>query len=379
MMPRYCSAVLLVAVFLPLSLSAGNSVFYQCVDKEGVVHYRDTPAYQEMRCLQLGLREEKKVLDDKVRKNFADPDTALPPFEGNVVQNSREGLRSFHKKLEGLAAGRSDALNIYFVGDSHLQSGDFIRGFIDEFDQRNLVGQSSLCVHKVKKVRVARTRGTSKKKKYVLRLPKDYPNGVKRICIPLLETKTTGTSLIGNDQDFLPALAATDEGRQNVPAAETRLVNIRAYGISGKTFGYFAGSTLLEHDLVQFKPDLIVVMLGTNDAFTRPERESVKNDILEFVSLIRMASPASEVLFISPPDSYFKQGRNNEYIDLVRTELRTVAGERGFAFWDLYAVMGGQYSMTKWRERGLSQKDRIHFLSDGYQILGRLFFQAVVQ
>jgi len=369
----------MAAVLMPVSLSAGDTIFYQCVDKEGVVHYRDTPAYQEMRCIQLGSREERKVLDDKVRKNFANPEAASPAFEGNVVQNSREGLRAFHKKLEGLAAGRSDALNIYFVGDSHLQSGDFIKGFIDEFDQRHLVGQSTLCVHKVKKVRVSKARKGSKKKRYVLRLPKDYPNGVKRICIPLMETLPTGTVVPGSAQELVATVTGTEKGRQEGMVSETRAVNVRAYGISGKTFEYFASSTLLEHDLVAFKPDLIVVMLGTNDAFTRPERESVKTDILDFVGLIRQASPASEVLFISPPDSYFKKGRNNEYIDLVRTELRTVAAERGFAFWDLYAVMGGQYSMTKWQERGLSQKDRIHFLADGYQILGRLFFQAVVQ
>ena len=232
-----------------------------------------------------------------------------------------------------------------------------------------------MCVHKVKRVRVR----SGRTRHFAERLPKDYPKGVPRVCNPLLEGVSPAGPVPEGDRQFGLASVAVAGKRSKNPLRQRGLVNVYAYGISGKTFDYFASSELLNKDLRSYRPDLIVVMLGTNDAFARPEQEKVRRDIAAFDGSIRRASPESDVLFISPPDSFFKNGSDNEYISLVRDELQKISVEQGFAFWDLYTVMGGPRSMAKWQEMGLSQKDKVHFLADGYMILGRLFYQALVQ
>ncbi len=370
----WASTAVALILLLPVSPAVGDIIFYQCVDDEGSVRFTNVVP-REQRCIRLGAREERAVLDGKVKKYFADNNGSMPAFRDNVIRNGQTGLRRFHEKREALAAGKAQSLTIYFVGDSHLQSGDLVKGFLDELELEHQVDRTLLCVHKVRKVRVRKGRG---KRRSVARLPKDYPKGMPRICRPLLETAPPVPSIAGGDSH--PGLAPVVTGAPlESPLRPEGHINVYAYGISGKTFDYFAGSELLEKDLVSYRPDLIVVMLGTNDAFARPEQEKVKRDIAAFVASIRRASPESDVLFIAPPDSFFKNGSDNEYINLVRRELQAIIAEQGFAFWDLYTVMGGPRSIAKWQEKGLSQKDNIHFLADGYMILGRLFYQALMQ
>jgi lysophospholipase L1-like esterase len=360
---------------LPLSLAGVDVVFYQCVDNDGVVLFTNKEPRGEQRCIRLGAREERAELDNKVRRYFASGDESMPALTANVIQNSQAGLRRFHEKLDAFGAGQDKAVAIYFVGDSHLQSGDLVKGFLDELELDHQVDRTLLCVHKVRKVRVRRGRG----KRYVARLPKDYPKGVPRICSPLMEIAPPLLQTQGSDQSFDTAPAITYGGQAEALLRPGGPVNVYAYGVSGKTFDYFANSELMEKDLASYRPDLIVVMLGTNDAFARPDEETVKRGIAAFAGLLRRAAPDSDVLFIGPPDSFFKNGNDNEYINLVRKELQAISTEQGFAYWDLYTVMGGPRSMVKWREKGLSQKDKIHFLADGYMILGRLFYQALAQ
>lgn len=377
MMRRYFlqAVVAAFALLLPLSLSAGNTIFYQCRDERGSVSFKSFLQRGDDRCIMLGGREERRELDEKVRKYFAGPAASAPAFQGNIIQNSAEGLRSFKRKLDARAG---EPVTIYFVGDSHLLSGDLIRGFLDEFELNHQVAECVLCVHQARKVWVKKEVRGSKKARSVLQVPKDFPHGVPRTCLPLLEQGTAAQQAREVRQPVqlasMIALGSPGDRRNN-----RRQINVAAYGIGGKTFQYFATSALLEKDLLQYRPDLIVVMLGTNDAFALPEQETVKRDVRGFIASVRRAAPVAEILFISPPDSYFKDGRENEYINVVRGELQATAWKQGFGFWDLYAVMGGHGSMAKWQERGLSQKDKIHFLADGYMIVGRLFYQALVQ
>ena len=40
--------------------------------------------------------------------------------------------------------------------------------------------------------------------------------------------------------------------------------------------------------------------------------------------------------------------------------------------------MGGLNSISAWLDEGLAQRDRIHFTREGYDIKGKLFFNAFV-
>jgi lysophospholipase L1-like esterase len=54
-------------------------------------------------------------------------------------------------------------------------------------------------------------------------------------------------------------------------------------------------------------------------------------------------------------------------------------GERhGVAVFDQYRSMGGSGSIHRWKSIGLAQTDLVHFTSEGYRVLARLLFDALL-
>jgi len=47
------------------------------------------------------------------------------------------------------------------------------------------------------------------------------------------------------------------------------------------------------------------------------------------------------------------------------------------AVFDQFEIMGGLQSMEKWRLAKLAQNDRIHFTKAGYELIGKLLFNAI--
>lgn len=46
--------------------------------------------------------------------------------------------------------------------------------------------------------------------------------------------------------------------------------------------------------------------------------------------------------------------------------------------WNLFDIMGGLGSMRKWEEAGLAKRDKIHFTEAGYELVGDLLFNALM-
>jgi lysophospholipase L1-like esterase len=55
-----------------------------------------------------------------------------------------------------------------------------------------------------------------------------------------------------------------------------------------------------------------------------------------------------------------------------------LADETGGAVFDQFEIMGGLRSMEKWRTAHLAQNDRIHFTKAGYELMGKLLFNAII-
>ena len=49
------------------------------------------------------------------------------------------------------------------------------------------------------------------------------------------------------------------------------------------------------------------------------------------------------------------------------------------AVWDQFDVMGGLESMQDWEQAGLAQKDKVHFTKAGYQLMGDLLYNALIE
>jgi lysophospholipase L1-like esterase len=132
------------------------------------------------------------------------------------------------------------------------------------------------------------------------------------------------------------------------------------------------------YHLDKYRPDLVIITLGTNDAFAKLEYDGVLIHLTRLFSAIRAVAPTASILFTVPPDTFFRNGENNRYTQNVRQAIIDFSLKNGCAWWDLYGIMGGAGSMTGWREQGLGSRDRIHFTSEGYRFTGKSLATAII-
>lgn len=119
--------------------------------------------------------------------------------------------------------------------------------------------------------------------------------------------------------------------------------------------------------------DLVVFMTGTNDIL---QLDRVPGWLEEIVARHREALPGLPIILASPPD----RGQLRSFAPTLEVgkQRRELAAHLGTAFWDLWAAMGGEGSMARFHERGLSTKsDYIHFSKAGGAWVGERLVQAI--
>ncbi len=132
-------------------------------------------------------------------------------------------------------------------------------------------------------------------------------------------------------------------------------------------------------------PDLVILGLGINDstmpaADFRPEK--FKSNYRRLLDAIRETAPGCAFVFISNNDSWRYVRRrmvHNDNGEAVRQAMLELASEYDGALWDLFGIMGGNGSASEWREAGLMKKDRIHFTREGYELLGDMLYDAIIE
>ncbi len=100
------------------------------------------------------------------------------------------------------------------------------------------------------------------------------------------------------------------------------------------------------------------------------------------IAKIKKVSPSCEFIFITNNDSYKRYKRryyNNTNGLLAKEAFYQLAEKYNAGIWDLFTIMGGLTSMKKWEEKNLAQRDKIHFTVKGYQLLGDLFYNALMK
>ena len=137
----------------------------------------------------------------------------------------------------------------------------------------------------------------------------------------------------------------------------------------------------LDAQLINEQPDLVIISLGTNDAFSGSTKINFYQKIDHLIIKIKKLSPESAILITTPSDALKYDRTKGAYIALP--ELKNVVNiiikysdEHTIAYWDLYGIMGGEYSMNSWFQKKLSRPDRVHFTDKGYEILAGWFFNA---
>ncbi len=154
-----------------------------------------------------------------------------------------------------------------------------------------------------------------------------------------------------------------------------------AVGINGAQFRHYASVQDFAAQISLLTPELFIFSLGTNEAFRGRFVESrFFAEVDRIIDPIRKANPRALVLITTPPDCLVsaQSRQSHPNIKLVRQALVKYAQEKGFAYWDLYAILGGEGSAAKLLQSGDLSKDGVHFRLPGYTMLGKLFYNALI-
>ena len=160
-------------------------------------------------------------------------------------------------------------------------------------------------------------------------------------------------------------------------------ITVTEIGVNGASLNSYAKCSGLERDLERLNPDLVLLGIGINDA-TVPDF-SVDDFVMRYkrlVAQIHSVAPDCAVLFITNNDS-FRRIRRKGYVvnsngQLAEQAFLWLGKDCGAGVWDLFEIMGGLGSMKKWEEAGLAKRDKVHFTEAGYELLGDLLFNALM-
>jgi lysophospholipase L1-like esterase len=151
-------------------------------------------------------------------------------------------------------------------------------------------------------------------------------------------------------------------------------------GVNGASIPSFLRCNLLQEHLRILNPDLVILSLGTNDAFSRNfDPEVYRKNYIRLIDLIREAAPQTDILITVPNDVYFNKKRTNKNTSLQEEVIYQLSDTYGCGVWNFFQVMGGLNSVPNWYNNGMMQKDRIHFTPKGYLLKGDLFFNAMMK
>ena len=170
------------------------------------------------------------------------------------------------------------------------------------------------------------------------------------------------------------------------PEGEQRIVYTES-GVNGASVPSWLRCELLGEELSRIcPPDLVIFGIGINDANVPPTRfdaEAFKASYRSLMDELRKANPNVCFLFITNNDCWLRVRRQrrapNRNTQKVEQAMMALARECDGAVWNQYRIMGGYGSSNRWVYAHLMNRDHIHFLRPGYELLADLLYNAMMQ
>ena len=160
-------------------------------------------------------------------------------------------------------------------------------------------------------------------------------------------------------------------------------ITYHGIGINGAKVESYLNCLDLERDLHLVNPDLVIFGIGINDAAgDNFSQEKFIRDYDSLISIIHNVNPDCALLFVTNNDSYKKVSRKKYAVNpngtLAEKAFMELGRKHNGVVWDFFDIMGGLKSMQKWQDAGIAQKDKVHFTSSGYMLIGDLLFNALM-
>lgn len=156
-------------------------------------------------------------------------------------------------------------------------------------------------------------------------------------------------------------------------------IEYTSIGTNGAKFESYTRCAFFEEQLALYRPDLFIISLGTNDAYTpRFKAEKFRKYYEDFIQMVQRINPQCAILLTVPNDSYYRRRKPNKNTAVQETIIMDLAQKYHMAVWDFYEIMGGLGASQQWYLKELMPRDRIHFTRLGYSIKADLFLHAFV-
>ncbi|MDE6612369.1 MAG: hypothetical protein K2K22_07390, partial [Muribaculaceae bacterium] len=169
---------------------------------------------------------------------------------------------------------------------------------------------------------------------------------------------------------------------------------IHSIGNNGATYSSYGLIDNFGQQLSQLAPNLIVIDLGTNEAFGRKDQATIENDIDCLVKSLRHHNPSAAIVLATPASCYKKAYRRyksksgrwrkssykveNQKVSSVADAILHYARRNGIACYNRYALAGGTGSAKKMQDAKLLSRDGVHYTQTGYKLWGALFSDALL-
>ncbi len=221
-------------------------------------------------------------------------------------------------------------------------------------------------------------------------------SSASREPLVLSATDTLRGRKASNDSSWLFALPAFTDSVKVITRGEGEFtltglqlisscpgITVSEIGVNGASLGSYAKCADLERDLALLHPDLIIFGIGINDA--SGPNFSEDEFVLKYKRLIdriHSVAPDCAILFLTNNDSC-RRIRKRGYVTnpngaVAERAFLRLGKDLGAGVWDQFEIMGGLESMRKWESAGLAQRDKIHFTESGYEVLGDLLYNALM-
>lgn len=160
-------------------------------------------------------------------------------------------------------------------------------------------------------------------------------------------------------------------------------------GNNGATYSAYNGIDNFSCGIAGLQPALIVISLGTNEAFGHISDQEMRMQMHTLIAGLRNACPDAYMLLTTPAEcqrrAYSGRGRKrrrtgfavNANVNRLRNVILDFARSEKIPVYDFYEVAGGNGASAKWLRDGMMNKDRIHLLRPGYIMQGHLFTDAI--
>ncbi len=167
-------------------------------------------------------------------------------------------------------------------------------------------------------------------------------------------------------------------------------VEYSAIGNNGATYAHYDALEGFAENTRHMHPDLIIISLGTNEAFGRVSDDELRMHIESLINKLRMYNPDATMLLTTPQECYRRsrtrqrKRRSSSYaINPNINRMRNIITEYGvknhIAVYDWYAASGGCGSASEWLSHRMMNTDRVHLTWDGYHIMGDMLADALLE